>query len=127
MSSIYLLQIHNKESDNPSVCDINDKVSCTLLAQSKYSSIAGIPIAAMGIVGYIVLLLTAITHFHKLKENARQKLKQFQLSLASIAMLFTIYLIITEIIVGILCLGCLVSQISITIIFILSYIYYFKQ
>ena len=129
LSSVYLTKVHYKESNDPSVCDINDRVSCTLLAQSTYAKVGPIPIAILGIFGYILLLTLAILHLTNKNNNPKltKRLKLTQLSLTAIAMLFTIYLILIEFIVKIFCLGCLVSQISITVMFIASYIYYFKQ
>ncbi len=127
LTSIYLTSIHLKESSSPTVCDINDKFSCTLVAQSSYSMIGPIPVSIIGIAGYSLLLILAILHLTIKDQSLRQKLKYLQLSVISIAMLFTVYLIIIEVVVKLFCPGCLVSQASTTIMFIASYIYYFKQ
>lgn len=38
-------------------CDFNQKFNCDLVNRSEYSSIAGIPVAGIGVVGYVLLFL----------------------------------------------------------------------
>ena len=38
-------------------CDFNQKFSCDIVNRSEYSSVAGIPVAAIGIAGYAALFV----------------------------------------------------------------------
>ncbi|MHB9111326.1 MAG: vitamin K epoxide reductase family protein [Thermoleophilia bacterium] len=58
IDSGYALQQHYAPPDLSS-CDFNETVSCTAVNQSKYSEVAGIPVAAIGIAGYMMLGLLA--------------------------------------------------------------------
>ena len=117
LSSVYLTNLHYKTESTDTICDINTKVSCTNLAQSKYSNFAGIPIAILGILGYLSFLALTTALFFNPKNSL---LKKSLFTLASIAAVFTFYLIFVEFNIGIFCLGCLVSQISTVAILILS-------
>ena len=50
------LQRHYAKSAT-SYCDFNEKFSCDIVNRSEYSSIEGIPVAAIGVLGYVALLL----------------------------------------------------------------------
>lgn len=58
IDSGYALQQHYAPPDLSS-CDFSETVSCTAVNQSKYSEIAGIPVAGIGIAGYLMLGLLA--------------------------------------------------------------------
>jgi uncharacterized membrane protein len=51
--SCYALNQHYAEPDLSS-CDFNETVSCTAVNQSKYSEVAGVPVAGIGIAGYVL-------------------------------------------------------------------------
>ena len=121
LSAVYLTDLHYQSQSSDTICDINSTVSCTNLAQSKYSLFFGIPIAVLGILGYLSFLGITIALFFRPKLNL---LKKVLLALSSLALIFTIYLVFIELKVGIFCLGCLVSQGSTTATFILSYLLY---
>lgn len=55
ISGISLQRHYAKSATN--FCDFNQKFSCDIVNRSEYSEIAGIPVAAIGIAGYAVLLL----------------------------------------------------------------------
>ncbi len=44
---------------NASACDVNETISCTAINQSEYSVLFGMPVAALGIAGY--MLMAALT------------------------------------------------------------------
>ena len=44
-------------SDNHSVCDINDTFDCTTVHQSEYAELFGFPVAIIGFIGYLLILL----------------------------------------------------------------------
>ena len=131
-SSIYLTNLHYKVESSNTICDINSTISCTNLAQSKYSTIGPIPIAVMGVIAYLAFIgLSLLMLFPKIALGIHSKLT-FQnvvkcvLTLTSIALLFTVYLIGVELIVKIFCLGCLVSWVATAVLWVLSFIEYHK-
>ena len=43
--------------DNSNFCDFNQKFNCDIVNRSEYSTLLGVPVAAIGVVGYAVLFL----------------------------------------------------------------------
>ena len=52
------LQRHYAKSAS-AFCDIGEKFNCDIVNRSEYSSVMGIPVAGIGVVGYGVLLALA--------------------------------------------------------------------
>jgi vitamin-K-epoxide reductase (warfarin-sensitive) len=52
----FSLQRHYAKSAT-TYCDFNQKFSCDIVNRSKYSTVAGIPVAAIGVAGYAALFL----------------------------------------------------------------------
>ena len=52
------LQRHYAKSAT-AFCDVGEKFNCDIVNRSEYSSVMGIPVAAIGIAGYGVLLALA--------------------------------------------------------------------
>ena len=113
-----------KITSNDSMC-IGSK-DCSVVNQSRYAEIYGIPVAVFGILGYgailAVLLLERNSGFFK--QNGTMLL--FGLSLTGF--LFTLYLIFLEVaIIKAYCPFCITSQAAMTFIFILSVIRVVRQ
>ncbi len=56
--SAYLLQEHHVAWTDPDVkalCDINDTLSCSVVARSPYAAFLGLPVAGWGVLGYVVI------------------------------------------------------------------------
>ena len=113
-----------KLTENNKMCLGNG--GCSVVNSSSYSEVSGIPVALVGVGGYLAIL--AILLF----ENRIKFLKQngtlivFGLTLAGF--LFTLYLIYVELaLIHALCPFCVTSQITMTILFILSVIRLARQ
>ena len=113
-----------KLTENQKMCLGNG--GCSVVNSSSYSEVSGIPVALIGVGGYLVILALL------LMENRLKFFKQngtliiFGLSL--IGFLFTIYLIYVELaLIHALCPFCVTSQITMTILFILSVIRLVRQ
>jgi vitamin-K-epoxide reductase (warfarin-sensitive) len=52
------LQRHYAKSAT-AFCDVGEKFNCDIVNRSEYSSLMGIPVAGIGVVGYVVLLALA--------------------------------------------------------------------
>jgi uncharacterized membrane protein len=120
--SIYMTVF--KLTGNEKMCIGNG--GCSVVNDSPYAVIYGIPVAAFGVGGYLAILAVLIVEkkSNLLKQNAT--LITFGLTL--IGFLFTLYLIYLEIfVIKALCPFCLTSQIAMTILFILSVIRLVQQ
>lgn len=103
-----------------SFCNLSDAVSCDIVNKSKYSEIAGVPVAIIGIFGYLILAGIASMLFAKRMEERRGILALSVLS--ACALLFSLYLTFVEFFwLKALCLLCITSQIIILLIFIISF------
>jgi len=99
---------------------------CSVVNASRYSEVNGIPVALIGVGGYVAIL--AILFLEQkpgfFQENGAMML--FGLSL--VGFLFTVYLVIVEIFfIKAYCPFCLTSQAVMTIIFIISVIRLIRQ
>jgi len=108
-----------KLTDNQSMCLGNG--GCSVVNSSIYSEVYGVPVAAIGIVGYAAILGALLMQSRNSFFEDNGVMIAFGLILAGF--LFTLYLIYVEIaLLHALCPFCLTSQISITLLFILSVI-----
>jgi vitamin-K-epoxide reductase (warfarin-sensitive) len=71
-------------------CDFNQKFNCDLVNRSEYSTIAGIPVAGIGVAGYAVLFFLAA--FRQTRRETSTQL--FAAALAGLA--FALYLTYIE-------------------------------
>jgi uncharacterized membrane protein len=102
------LHVHYVEDDQP--CHINDKWDCGVVNHSPYSVIAGVPVAAIGIAGY---LLVGVLGF----------LRRRGLLLGAVAVGFAFALYLTHIeahVLGVWCLYCVISQGIIGVLLLLT-------
>lgn len=96
--SFLALQVHYSTGTSP--CSINEKWDCGIVNHSSYSMIEGIPVALIGIIGYLAILWLGI---------ARQRLLILLASTVGIA--FSLYLThIERDVLGVWCLYCVISM-----------------
>ena len=65
--SIYAYLVEQKVKENSAykpACDINNRISCTKAFTSKYSSVMGISNTIIGMVFYVLVLITALLGFN---------------------------------------------------------------
>ena len=98
------LQVHYTVGTTP--CSINEKWDCGVVNHSSYAEVAGIPVAIIGIVGYLALMWLGLVRQRAI------------LTLAAVAGLaFSLYLAHVERdILGIWCLYCVISLADIALI-----------
>jgi len=94
-------------------CDLNEVFNCDVVNRSKFSEVLGIPVALIGLIGYVVLLgLTA-------KRDRVLEILRFSMSLAGL--IFAVYLAyIEEHVLRTWCLLCIGSLIAIAGITVFS-------
>jgi vitamin-K-epoxide reductase (warfarin-sensitive) len=106
-SSLALNEHYRPYGDSP--CNINDRWDCGIVNHSPYAVIEGIPVAVIGIVGYLVLGALALWRAYR-----------FMLLLAIPALGFSLYLAHIEArILGVWCLYCVISLGMISLITLL--------
>ncbi len=105
------LQVHYSVETAP--CSINEKWDCGVVNHSSYSLISGIPVAIIGIAGYLGLAWLAL---------ARQRAV---LTIAAVAGLgFSLYLAhIERDILGVWCIYCVISLADIALITLMGFIW----
>ena len=103
--SALALQVHYSTATEP--CDINAKWDCGIVNHSPFAEILHIPVAAIGIAGYLVMAGLAL---------ARRRRLTAGLALAALA--FSLYLTyIEKYVLEVYCIYCVTS---LAIVFLLS-------
>jgi uncharacterized membrane protein len=105
------LQVHYSVATSP--CSINEKWDCDVVNHSSYSLIQGIPVAIIGIAGYLGLVWLGL---------ARQR--AVLTAAAVVGLAFSLYLAhIERDILGVWCLYCVISLADIALIMVLGFIW----
>ncbi len=107
-SSLALREHYRTYGDAP--CDINEKWDCGIVNHSPFAVFFGIPVADIGIAGYLLLGVLAFKRFYRLLFAA-----------ALIALSFSLYLAHIEAsILGVWCIYCAISLGLISLMTLLS-------
>ena len=108
VSALALREHYRTEGDSP--CSINERWDCGIVNHSPYAMLAGIPVAALGIAGYILMAALAWRRSYRLMLAA---------ALAGLA--FSLYLArIEKNILGVWCIYCVISLGVISLITLLT-------
>ena len=106
-SSLALHERYRPYGDSP--CNINDHWDCGVVNHSPYAEIHGVPVAAIGIAGYLLLGVLALRRAYRL-----------MLMLAVPGLAFALYLARIEAhVLGVWCLYCVISLCTISLITVL--------
>jgi len=113
LSSVTLVD-HYKKSPSE-FCDIDQTFNCDIVNRSAYSKLYGVPVAAIGILGYVLLAVLS-------RINREKKVFSAILILGSFfGLAFACYLSYVEVkILATYCILCLGSQTCILLITILA-------
>ncbi len=107
-SSLALREHYRTYGDAP--CDINEKWDCGIVNHSPYAVFHGIPVADIGILGYLFLAVLALKRFYRLL-----------LAAALIALGFSLYLAHIEAsVLEVWCVYCAISLGLISLINLLA-------
>jgi vitamin-K-epoxide reductase (warfarin-sensitive) len=107
-SSLALREHYRTYGDAP--CDINEKWDCGIVNHSPYAMLGKIPVADIGIAGYLLLAILALNRSYVLL-----------LAAALLALGFSLYLAHIEAsILGVWCVYCAISLGLISLISLLS-------
>ena len=114
VDSAIALQRHYAKSDT-NFCDFSQKFNCEVVNRSEYSSMAGIPVAGIGVVGYAALFVLATF----LKSRPETPTRLLAASLAGLV--FALYLTYIEAYeLTTWCILCVASLVLILLISILA-------
>src|ERR1700756_3609757 len=96
-SSLALREHYRTYGDAP--CDINERWGCGIVNHSPYAMFHGVPVAVIGIAGYLLLGALALRRSYKI-----------MLAFAIPALAFSLYLAhIEQHVLGVWCLYCAIS------------------
>jgi uncharacterized membrane protein len=99
---------------------------CSTVNASRYSEVNGIPVAIIGVLGYLAILATL--YFENRNDFFKQNSTLMIFGMALTGFLFTVWLIYVEVaILKALCPFCVTSQTAMTIIFIISVMRLIRQ
>jgi vitamin-K-epoxide reductase (warfarin-sensitive) len=102
------LRVHYSTETAP--CSLNEKWDCGIVNHSPYAEIRGIPVAGIGIAGYLLIGVLAL--FRR---------RSLLLAAVLIGMAFALYLTNIEMrVLGVWCLYCVISQGIIALLSLLS-------
>ena len=99
---------------------------CSTVNASRYAEVNGIPVALIGVLGYAAII--GIHWLERKNEFFEDNGSMILFGISLIGFLFTLWLVYVEIaLIKALCPFCVTSQITMTIIFILSIIRVVRQ
>ena len=106
--SVLALRVHYSTESAP--CSINEKWDCGIVNHSPYAEIRGVPVAAIGIAGYLLIAALAVL-----------RRRGLLLVAVLIGMAFALYLThIEAAVLGVWCVYCVISQGIIATLLLLS-------
>ena len=108
VSALALREHYRTEGDSP--CSINERWDCGIVNHSPYATLAGIPVALLGIAGYLLMAALAWRRAYRLL-----------LAPAISGLAFSLYLAhIESSILGVWCIYCVISLGTISLITLLA-------
>lgn len=91
-------------------CYVNNLVNCDAVTKGSLSTLLGIPVALIGLTGYIIILFSSI--FKKTK---------LLLAMTTFGMIFCLYLTLQEVfMLNVVCPVCLACQLVMLFVFIIA-------
>jgi vitamin-K-epoxide reductase (warfarin-sensitive) len=120
VSSVSLAQHYG--TSKTAYCDFGDSFNCDIVNRSSYSSIMGIPVALVGVLGYLALLALSTLY----RSRADTPIILLVAALAGLG--FALYLTYIEAyVLGVWCILCLSSLFVIFCITLLSSVVFLQQ
>jgi vitamin-K-epoxide reductase (warfarin-sensitive) len=108
VSALALREHYRTEGDSP--CSINERWDCGIVNHSPYALLLGIPVAALGMAGYLLMGALAFRRSYRLL-----------LAVALVGLGFSLYLAHVEAhILGVWCIYCVISLGTISLITLLA-------
>ena len=117
--AVYLLiQYYQIAPGSETICNINPLFNCNAMTSGSLATLFGVPVAWVGLIGYIFILFSALT-----------KRKGLMLGMSAFGALFCLRITILELFfVKIVCPVCILCQLVMFVLLGLSiYIYFFSK
>jgi uncharacterized membrane protein len=95
---------HHFSKSKTSFCDINESFNCDLVNRSTYSTVLGVPVALIGILGYLLILGLATVY----REKAETPVMLLIVSVAGLGFALRLTYIEGHVL-GVWCILCLTS------------------
>ncbi len=103
-----------------SFCDISERVSCTELYQSRYGSVAGVPVALGGVVWFGAVLLLVLADARS-PASSRENITSYLLVWSTVGLSVVMYMAYASFFVlGTFCLLCGVVYVAVVGIFLMT-------
>jgi len=108
VDSGFALREHYRTDASP--CSINERWDCGIVNHSPFAMLAGIPVAVIGMAGYVALAILAFRRAYRLA-----------LAAALVGLAFSLYLAHVEAhILGVWCIYCVASLVIISVMTLLN-------
>jgi len=108
VSALALREHYRTEGDAP--CSINERWDCGIVNHSPYAVLRGVPVAVLGIIGYLLMAALSWRRAH-----------QLLLIVAATGLGFSLYLAQIEArVLGVWCIYCVISLADISLITLLA-------
>jgi vitamin-K-epoxide reductase (warfarin-sensitive) len=113
---------HHFATSKTAYCDLGAMLNCDIVNRSKYSSILGVPVALIGMLGYAALVGLATVY------RDRPQTPALLLVGSTVGLAFALYLTYVESrILGVYCILCLTSLTLIAAITVISGVLWWKR
>jgi len=113
---------HHYATSKTAYCDIGEAFNCDIVNRSEYSSIFGIPVALIGMLGYAALVGLATVY------RERRETPAMLFSAAAAGLAFALYLTYIEArVLGVWCILCLSSLAVIAMTTVLTAVIWWKR
>ena len=122
-SALASLYVHYQLLTQPgylSFCDINATVSCTQVYQSRYAHLAGVPVALLGALWYVAVLIV-LAGGQWGWPSLRDNVPGYVFVLSTVGLGFVLYMAWASLVVlKTVCLMCVVTYVAVAALFIIS-------
>lgn len=110
--------LHNRGFASGSICTVNATINCDVVNKGPYSIFFGVPVALIGVVGYIFLLIGSIMKYRQFEDRT---MSIFLFGLSYLGFGFSLYLTSIEAtVLHAWCLICIASQLSMLVFAVMS-------
>ena len=111
--------MHNQAWVSGNFCTLSSTVNCDIVNRGPYSSIFGIPVSLLGVIGYFLM---AVGAFMKVSHPEDRGLTLFTAIVVTCGFVFSLYLTALEFfVINAWCILCIASQLLMLINFILIF------
>ena len=113
---------HHFATSKTAFCDIGEVFNCDIVNRSEYSTILGIPVALIGMLGYAALTGLATVY------RERRETPEMLLGAAALGLAFALYLTYVEArVLGVYCILCLSSLALIAMTTVLATVIWWRE